>query len=153
MSTRRWGENKTTRRDSRSVRAEVLDALKATAGVDESEIQIAVDGWGVVRMTGHAPSWAHWRAAERAIQIVRGVQAVANDLQVRPSNPSVRHDTDIAEAALRARIRGCSVPEDQIIVTLRDGGVSRVGRWMGSVNATLPDTGLKTSTKSPSFRK
>jgi osmotically-inducible protein OsmY len=63
------------------------------------------------------------RAAERAAKRVRGVQAVASQLEVNPPATAARGDSAIAEAALRALEWSASVPPGAVKVTVSSGWV------------------------------
>jgi osmotically-inducible protein OsmY len=66
-------------------------------------------------------------AAEDAAHRVRGVKAVANDIEVRLSSGAERNDTDIAAAAARALEWDAFVPIDKIDVTVSKGWVTLKG--------------------------
>jgi osmotically-inducible protein OsmY len=66
-------------------------------------------------------------AAEEAAQRVRGVKAVANDIEVRLSSADERTDTDIAAAAVRMLECTAFVPNDKIDVTVSKGWVTLKG--------------------------
>jgi osmotically-inducible protein OsmY len=77
----------------------VLQQLGWDSQVDASGIGVAARN-GVVTLSGFIDSYAGKLAAERAVKRVRGVRAVANDLQVTLRQS--RTDTDIATDAARA---------------------------------------------------
>lgn len=55
---------------------------------------------GVVTLSGSVPHYAEKQAAERAVQRVEGVKAIAEDLQVNLSGIHKRSDTEIAESVV-----------------------------------------------------
>lgn len=79
---------------------------------------------GVITLTGFVHSYAVKLAAERTVKRVRGVRAVANDIQVTPRNE--RTDPEIATDAVHALRTHISVP-NQITVTVRNGFVTLEG--------------------------
>lgn len=92
----------------------VLQQLGWDSQVDASGIGVAARG-GVVTLSGAIDSYAGKLAAERAVKRVRGVRAVANDLQVTLRQP--RTDTDIATDAVRALETHLTVPPTvQVVV-------------------------------------
>ena len=96
------------------LRDRVLQQLGWDSQVDASGIGVAVRG-GVVTLSGAIDSYAGKLAAERAVKRVRGVRAVANDLQVTLRHP--RSDTDIATDAARALETHLVVPPTvQVVV-------------------------------------
>jgi osmotically-inducible protein OsmY len=84
---------------------------------------------GVVTLTGFVGSYAAKLAAEQTVKRVRGVRAVANDLQVAIRDE--RTDPEIAKDAVHALSTHTSVPK-HVTVTVRDGFVTLEGAvdWM-----------------------
>ena len=77
------------------IQREVLSELKWDARVQPNEIGVAVKD-GVVTLTGWVDTYIKKWAAEDAAHRVRGVKAVANDIEVRLPTESERTDADIA---------------------------------------------------------
>src|SRR4051795_9601594 len=90
----------TTRTDE-EIQRDVLEELMWDARVQPNEIGVAVKD-GVVTLTGWVDSYLKRWAAEEAAHRVRGVKAVANDIEVRLPGSSERTDADIAASATRA---------------------------------------------------
>src|SRR5712671_5883789 len=105
-----------TRTDVR-IQADVLAELKWDARVQPNEIGVVVKD-GIVTLTGWVDSFAKKWAAEEAALRVRGVKAVANDIEVRLPTTSERTDADIAAAALRALEWDAFIPTDKVKVTV-----------------------------------
>jgi len=60
-----------------------------------------------VTLTGHVPNDLEKHAAEQAAAGVKGVQAIAQDLAVRLTDPFKHSDEDVARAAIdRVDLRG-----------------------------------------------
>ena len=89
-----------TRTDAQ-IQQDVLAELRWDARVQPNEVGVAVKD-GVVTLTGWLDSFTKKWAAEQAALRVRGVKAVANDIEVRLPGSSERTDADIAAAAARA---------------------------------------------------
>ena len=83
------------------IQQDVLAELRWDAQVQPNEIGVSVKD-GVVTLTGYVDSYLKKWAAEDAAHRVRGVKAVANDIEVRLAPGSERTDADIAAAAVRA---------------------------------------------------
>ncbi len=111
-------ESKTDMRLQRSV----LDALEWEPSVNATHIGVSVSD-GIVTLTGHVPSFAEKYAAERATKRVFGVQAIANELDVKLPGSSVRHDQDLAIACVNALKTNIAVPDEKIKVTVNSGWV------------------------------
>jgi osmotically-inducible protein OsmY len=82
---------------------------------------------GVITLTGHVDSYAKKMAVEHAAKSVRGVRAVAEEIEVQLDRDNFRSDTDIAEEAVLA-LRWCtSVPDKRITVSVENGWVTLEG--------------------------
>jgi osmotically-inducible protein OsmY len=89
------------------VREAVMHELDWDPAVDASAIGAAAKA-GAVTLTGYIGTYAGKLAAERAAKRVRGVRAVANDIEVRLKLD--RTDADIAQDAQRALDLFSTVP-------------------------------------------
>ena len=78
-------------------------------------------------LTGWVDSYTKRWAAEEAAHRVRGVKAVANEIEVRLPGAAERTDTDIAAAAVQALRSDVFVPADKIDVTVSKGFVTLRG--------------------------
>lgn len=106
------------------VRDAVLRQLEWDPKVEASEVGVAAKD-GTVTLTGFIDTYAGKLAAERAVKRVRGVRAVANDLEVRLTLE--RTDADIARDAVRAlELRG-TVP-DGVQAAVHTGHITLTGR-------------------------
>ena len=114
-----------TRADAQ-IQADVLAELKWDARVLPNEIGVAVKD-GVVTLTGWVDSYSKRWAAEDAAHRVRGVKAVANDIEVRLSTADERTDADIAAAAVRALEWDAFVSVDNLDVTVSKAWVTLKG--------------------------
>ena len=108
------------------IQRDVLDELKWDARVQPNEIGVAVKD-GIVSLTGWVDSYPKKWAAEEAALRVRGVKAVANDIEVRLPGSAERTDADIAAAALRALEWDAFIPTDKVKVTISKGWVTLDG--------------------------
>src|SRR5258706_12732424 len=86
-------------------------------GVGPNEIGGVVKG-GIVTLAGWVDSFTKKWAAEEAAHRVRGVKAVANEIEVRLPAFAERTDADLA-AAVRTLQSDTVVPSDKIRVMLR----------------------------------
>jgi osmotically-inducible protein OsmY len=114
-----------TRTDTDLQRA-VLDELRWDPRVRPNEIGVVVKD-GVVTLTGWVDSYMKKWAAEDDAHRVRGVKAVANDIEVRLGTGSERTDPEIAAAVARALQQDALVPIDKLDVTASKGWVTLKG--------------------------
>ncbi len=115
----------TTRTDS-EVQSDVIAELKWEPRVRAPEIGVSVKD-GVVTLTGWVDSYTKRWAAEEAAHRVRGVKAVANDIEVRLAAGGERTDLEIASAAVRALEWDAVLVPEKIEVTVSKGWVTLKG--------------------------
>lgn len=104
----------------------VADELAFDPTVNGAHIGISVRG-GVVTLSGHVESYAEKRAAERVVLRVKGVTAVAQELEVRLPEDKKILDDEIAQRAIRILAWDVLVPECAITVKVEHGVVTLEG--------------------------
>jgi osmotically-inducible protein OsmY len=114
-----------TRTDTQ-IQTDVLAELKWEPRVTPNEIGVAVKD-GVVTLTGWVDSYSKRWAAEDAAHRVRGVKAVANDIEVRLLPGAERTDADVAAAAVRALEWDAFLPPGKVNITVSKGWVTLKG--------------------------
>jgi osmotically-inducible protein OsmY len=114
-----------TRTDAQ-IQSDVLAEVKWDSRVQPNEIGVTVKD-GVVTLTGWVDSYAKKWAAEEAAHRVRGVKAVANDIEVHLAVFAERTDADIASAAVRALEWDALVPIEKLDVTVSKGWITLRG--------------------------
>jgi osmotically-inducible protein OsmY len=113
-------------RTDEQIQEDVLRELKFEASLQPNEIGVAVKD-GIVTLTGTVDSYLKRWTAEEAAHRVKGVVAVANDIEVRLPSSSERTDADIAAAVVRALEWDAFVPVERIQVTVSKGWVTLKG--------------------------
>jgi len=116
----------TETKTDQEIQRNVLDELKWDARVQPNEIGVAVKE-GIVTLTGWVDSYTKKWAAEEAAHRVKGVRAVANDIEVRIPTMAERTDADIAGAVTRAIEWDAMVPTEKVKVTVSKGWVTLEG--------------------------
>ena len=116
----------TETRTNAQIQADILSELEWDARVLPHEIGVVVKD-GVVTLTGWVDSYTKKWAAEEAAHRVRGVKAVANDIEVRLSTAEERNDADIAAAAVRALEWDALISADRLDVTVSKGWITLKG--------------------------
>jgi osmotically-inducible protein OsmY len=117
---------RTETRTDDEIQRDVLAELTWDTRVQSTEIGVAVKD-GVVTLTGRVGSYTKKWAAEEAAHRVRGVKAVANEIEVSLPVADRRTDTDIAAAAVRALEWDAFVSVDKLDVTVSNGWVTLKG--------------------------
>lgn len=113
-------------RTDTDLKRDISDELKWEPSVGEREIGMAVKN-GVVTLTGYVQSYAEKYAAERAVERIHGVKALANELQVKLPTSLIRSDTEIAHAAVSAMQWDIQVPDDHIKAVVQNGWITLEG--------------------------
>ncbi len=113
-------------RTDEEIQADVLEELKWDSRVQPNEIGIMVKD-GIVTLMGWVDSYWKKVAAEEAARRVRGVKAIANDIEVRLPGSAERTDTDLAKAVLNALRWEAAIPADKLDVTVSHGWVTLKG--------------------------
>jgi osmotically-inducible protein OsmY len=109
----------------RDLRDAVLAELDLDPSLDDSKIHVAVRE-GAVSLSGHVTSLSQRHAAVRAAQRVRGVKAVADDIEVVLPAAIERKDSEIAAEIAHERQSSAGIP-DSVNAEVRDGQVTLRG--------------------------
>jgi osmotically-inducible protein OsmY len=115
-----------TARADEQIQHDVMEELKWDARVQPNEVGVVVKD-GIVTLTGWVDNYAKKWVAERIAHRVRGVRAVANDIEVRLPSSAERTDADIAAAASHALEWDAFVPIEKLDVTVAKGWVTLKG--------------------------
>lgn len=116
MNTQREGDTQ--------LREAVLRQLEWDPQVTSKDINVATADH-IVTLTGFVHTFAEKHAAEKAAQGVYGVQAVANDIEVKPANE--HSDPEIARDVVHAMKINVMVPDAGIRAVVNGGFVTLEG--------------------------
>jgi osmotically-inducible protein OsmY len=106
------------------LKRDVERELEWDPSIDARRIGVTVVD-DVVTLTGEVSTYAEKWRAERAVERVAGVRAIANELVVKLD--SERSDTDIAKAVAEALKRNVVVPADKVKAKVQNGWVTLSG--------------------------
>ncbi len=123
--------------DDKTLRQFIIDELDFEPSIDAANIGVVVEK-GVVTLTGHVTSYAEKIAAERTVQRVKGVHAIAQEIEVRYPDQAKRSDDEIAQRALNILKWSVQVPAESIQVTVEKGWITLAGavQWQYQRRAT-----------------
>lgn len=113
--------------NDKQLRQNVMDELDFEPSIDAADIGVAVES-GVVTLTGHVPNYAQKLAAERAVWRVKGVKAIAEEIQVRFPGDKKQNDDEIAQRALNIIAWNTFIPRDSVRVKVQNGYVTLTGQ-------------------------
>jgi osmotically-inducible protein OsmY len=112
--------------DDAILTSQVLAELAWEPSVTEAHIGVTAHD-GIVTLTGHVESLAEKRAAEAAVRRVKGVRALAEEIEVRLPDDRMRSDDEIAAMALARLSWDGAVPTDGVAVTVEKGWLTLTG--------------------------
>jgi len=122
------------------LRQDVIDELDFDPSFDGEHVGVAVDK-NVVSLTGHVNSYAEKLAVVAAARRVKGVHAIAEDIEVRYPFQNKTADDQIAKRASDILKWDVVVPNDAVDVLVQDGWVTLSGtvRWYFEKKAAEDD--------------
>jgi osmotically-inducible protein OsmY len=109
-----------------TLRQEILDELEWEPSVDAAHIGVVVDK-GIATLSGHVSSYTEKLAAERAVTRVKGVTAIAENIEIRYPTAKRTADDQIAKRVVDIINWQVSVPSDRIKVKVEKGWVTLSG--------------------------
>jgi len=123
-----------------SLRDSVLAELAWEPSVTAAHLGVTARD-GVVTLSGHVERFAEKTAAQSAALRVKGVKAVAEEIQVKLPFDTVRSDDDIARAAIDRLAWDSTLPKDAVQVTVQDGWLTLTGQvdWHFEHDAAAQD--------------
>ncbi|GAA0295088.1 BON domain-containing protein [Sphingomonas oligophenolica] len=127
---------------------DVLDELEFEPQVDHAHIGVTAKS-GVITLTGFVPNYMQKIAAEHAAARVKGVRAIAEEIEVRLANDPKTSDPEIAERIVQVFRWDVSVPDDRIQVRVEHGWVTLSGEvdWNYQKKAAQAAAGKITGVK------
>ncbi|NKC33614.1 BON domain-containing protein [Falsiroseomonas selenitidurans] len=104
----------------------VLSELNWEPSIDSAHIGVTAKD-GVVTLLGHVATYGQKRAAETAARRVKGVSAIAEEIEVKLPFQTERGDDDIAAAVVDRLGWDTSIPRDAVKVRVEKGWVTLTG--------------------------
>ncbi|TWB53216.1 osmotically-inducible protein OsmY [Rhizobium sp. ERR 922] len=122
--------------DDITLRQNILDELEFEPKVDAAEIGVTARD-GIITLTGHVGTYAEKDAAEKAARRVKGVRAIAQEIDVRILGPRRTDDDDIARRAVKILDWNISIPKQMVQIRVCKGVVTLTGNveWQYQKNA------------------
>lgn len=109
-----------------ALRQQILGELEFEPAVDAAHIGVLVED-GVVTLTGYVRSYAERAIAEQVVARIKGVKAIAQELQVRLAHNRKSDDDQIARRALKIIAWDTTVPGDKIRIKVENGWITLSG--------------------------
>jgi osmotically-inducible protein OsmY len=105
----------------------VLAELNWEPSITAAHIGVTANN-GTITLTGHVQSYGQKHAAEMATGRVKGVKAIAEEIEVRLPFEIKRDDTDIATAAADRLAWDTGTPKDAVKVKVENGWLTLTGQ-------------------------
>ncbi|CAM2880114.1 BON domain-containing protein [Pseudomonas fluorescens] len=109
-----------------SLRKSVMEELEFHPQINAASIGVSVEN-GIVTLSGHVSSYPQKVNAERAAKGVKGVRAIAQEIQVRLDKHAGTADDTLAERVLNIIDWSADVPQNDIKVTVQKGWITLDG--------------------------
>lgn len=104
------------------IKEAILAELMWQQSINDTNIGVIVED-GIATLSGVVDSYAKKLAAEKVAKSVKGVKAVALDIEVKLGENYKKTDKEIAKAVVNALAWNTSVPEKNLFVKVEDGQV------------------------------
>ena len=101
--------------------------MKWEPSIDAEHIGVTAED-GVVTLTGHVGSYAEKFTAEKATKRVKGVRAIAQELEIRFPNDKKTSDDQIAKRALDIIAWDSTIPNDMVQLKVQNGFITLSGQ-------------------------
>ncbi|WP_341487267.1 BON domain-containing protein [Pararhizobium sp. A13] len=98
-----------------------------TGSLEAEHIGVTVDN-GVVTLTGHVGSYAEKTMTERVVQHIKGVRAIAQDIEVRFPEDKKTADDEIAGRAAKIIAWNVAIPDGKVHINVQRGCVTLSGQ-------------------------
>ncbi|MGB8278122.1 MAG: BON domain-containing protein [Methylovirgula sp.] len=112
--------------DDKLLRKNILAELEWEPSLGAAGIGVAVED-GIVSLTGHVQTYAEKLKAEQVVKRVRGVRAIAEEIEVRPVHSHTHADDEIAKRALNMLNWDVMVPAESLQVKVQQGWLTLSG--------------------------
>jgi osmotically-inducible protein OsmY len=117
-------------------------AWTISPSVDAAHIGVAVEN-GVVTLTGHVVSYAEKVTAERVVQGVKGVRAIAQEIEVRYPDAKKTADDQIAKRALDIIRWDTTIPGDKVKIKVQNGWITLSGEVEWNYQKTAAEDAVR----------
>lgn len=112
--------------DDKTLRQDILEELDFEPSLHSTDLGVVVEG-RVVTLRGHVPSLAAQTTLIEIVESVRGVRAIADEIEVRPVGAHITADDEIAKRVVNTLKWNACVPAEMIHVTVGRGWVTLRG--------------------------
>lgn len=115
-----------TKRKDADIQKDIIAELKWCPEVEETEIGVIVKD-GAVTLTGTVPKYSDKEAAKKAAKRIKGVRAIADEMEVKLAYQMEGSDEEIAHRIANIFSWNSQIPGDDVKAEVRNGIVSLSG--------------------------
>lgn len=112
--------------DDNVLQKNILAELEWEPSLNAAGIGVAVEN-GVATLSGHVQTYVEKLKAEQVVRHVRGVRAIAEEIEVRPVHSRTHADDEIAKRALNMLNWDVMVPAESLQVKVQQGWLTLSG--------------------------
>jgi osmotically-inducible protein OsmY len=112
--------------NDRSLKQAIEDELEWEPSIDAEHIGVTAED-GVITLSGHVRTYAEKLAAENTARHVKGVRAIAQEIEIRFPNDKKISDDQIAKRALDIIAWDSTIPDGKVLVMVQNGFVTLTG--------------------------
>lgn len=113
-------------RSDSDIHKDILDELKWAPEIDETDIGVIVNNGSVI-LSGTVPTYMAKTEAKSAAKRIKGVRAVADEIQVKLPSQLAGTDGDLAQRIATLFTWNSQIPGDDVKAEVRDGIVTLTG--------------------------
>ena len=124
------------------LKQDIIDELDFEPSIDAAHIGVAVDS-GVVTLTGHVPTYAQKLKVEDVVRDLKGVKAIAQEMEVRPFGTHRTADDEIAKRAVHTIAWNTSIPDGAVQIRVQDGWVKLTGKVEWQYQKTAAEDAMR----------
>ena len=128
--------------NDKELRLDILEELDLEPSIDAADIGVAVDGQ-VVTLTGHVRSFSDKVTIREIVEGIRGVRAIADEIEVRPIGAHITADDEIAKRIVHTLKWNSSVPDEKIKTTVTKGWVTLEGQVEWHYQSTAAEQAVR----------
>lgn len=108
------------------LKSNIEEELEWEPSIDATDIGVGVEN-GVVTLMGFVKSYAEKRKAEQVVKGLKGVRAIAQELEVRFANGVKNRDDQIAQRVANVLDWNVNVPDGNLQAKVQNGYVTLTG--------------------------
>ena len=124
------------------LKQDIIDQLDFEPGIDATHIAVWVDD-GTVTLSGHVRSYTEKCTTEAVVKRMKGVRAIAQEIEVRPAGAHVTADDEIARRAADMLRWHATVPRDAVQVKVEGGWITLTGKVEWNYQRGAAETAMR----------